>query len=321
MIERLERPISQDESKGSPDNPQNSDWWGRPDSNRGPERPRLIKIDPNSKINPNLQAFRDFCLIDLQLAESTTERHVHRIRKLLRNRDPREYTKQDLRAHLMMVKEKMSASAYKNELASLKKFFGNYLGMPQLVSSFKYPRQGFKPISVPSKAELQVFYEALERPRDKALFLMFASSGLRHSEMLSLDRFQDLDLENRMLKPRKTENQSKHCWLSFYNAETERDLKEYLRNHKDQAPRLFPISKRHVLRIFKGATETTGIKITPQILRDWFCSELGSLGVPDRYVDAFCGRVPKSVLARHYTDFSPEILKRIYEKAGLKVLS
>jgi len=40
----------------------------------------------------------------------------------------------------------------------------------------------------------------------------------------------------------------------------------------------------------------------------------------DRYVDAFCGRVPRSVLARHYTDFSPERLKRVYDKAGLKVL-
>jgi intergrase/recombinase len=45
------------------------------------------------------------------------------------------------------------------------------------------------------------------------------------------------------------------------------------------------------------------------------------LGVPDRYVDAFRGRVPKTVLARHYTDFSPEKLKEIYEKASLKVLS
>jgi len=51
-----------------------------------------------------------------------------------------------------------------------------------------------------------------------------------------------------------------------------------------------------------------------------FCSEMGELGVADRYVDAFCGRVPRSVLARHYTDFSPERLKRIYDGAGLRVL-
>jgi intergrase/recombinase len=44
-------------------------------------------------------------------------------------------------------------------------------------------------------------------------------------------------------------------------------------------------------------------------------------GVQDRYIDAFCGRTSKSILARHYTDYSPERLKRIYDKAGLKVLS
>jgi len=44
-------------------------------------------------------------------------------------------------------------------------------------------------------------------------------------------------------------------------------------------------------------------------------------GVPDRYVDVFCGRTPKSVLVRHYTDYSPERLKEIYEKAGLRILS
>ena len=32
-----------------------------------------------------------------------------------------------------------------------------------------------------------------------------------------------------------------------------------------------------------------------------------------RYIDAFCGKTPKSVLARRYTDYSPERLKRISE--------
>ena len=48
---------------------------------------------------------------------------------------------------------------------------------------------------------------------------------------------------------------------------------------------------------------------------------MANLGIQDRYVDAFCGRTSKSVLARHYTDYSPERLKEIYENADLKVLS
>lgn len=43
------------------------------------------------------------------------------------------------------------------------------------------------------------------------------------------------------------------------------------------------------------------------------------MGVPDRYVDAFCRRVPKSVLARGYSDVSSEKLKEIYGKARIMV--
>jgi hypothetical protein len=48
---------------------------------------------------------------------------------------------------------------------------------------------------------------------------------------------------------------------------------------------------------------------------------MGRLGVPDRYIDAFCERFPRSVLAKHYTNLSPEKLKEVVKKAKLKVLS
>jgi hypothetical protein len=39
------------------------------------------------------------------------------------------------------------------------------------------------------------------------------------------------------------------------------------------------------------------------------------------WMRAFYGRTPKSILARHYIDYSPEKLKEIYEKAHLNVLT
>lgn len=38
-------------------------------------------------------------------------------------------------------------------------------------------------------------------------------------------------------------------------------------------------------------------------------------------VKSACGRVPRSILARHYSDFKPESLKQMYDKANLSVLS
>jgi len=52
----------------------------------------------------------------------------------------------------------------------------------------------------------------------------------------------------------------------------------------------------------------------------WHSTELGERGVPDRYVDVFQGRAPKSMIARFYTGKELLRLKRIYDKANLKAL-
>jgi intergrase/recombinase len=85
---------------------------------------------------------------------------------------------------------------------------------------------------------------------------------------------------------------------------------------------VFPIDKwKTFSKYWKTAQVKTGLNITPKDLRDWFCMEMTNLGVPDRYIDAFCGRVPKTILGRHYTDYSPKKLKDVYDRADLKVFS
>jgi intergrase/recombinase len=36
-------------------------------------------------------------------------------------------------------------------------------------------------------------------------------------------------------------------------------------------------------------------------------TEMASLGVDSSYIDAFAGRVPESVLEKHYLDYSPKV--------------
>jgi len=87
-------------------------------------------------------------------------------------------------------------------------------------------------------------------------------------------------------------------------------LNEYLESREDNRPKMFPISKSLFCRMWRKARDITEIKLFPRDLKFWFCSEMGRLGVPDRYIDGFCGRVPQRVIARHYTDYSPETLKK-----------
>jgi intergrase/recombinase len=84
---------------------------------------------------------------------------------------------------------------------------------------------------------------------------------------------------------------------------------------------MFPMSNIVSHGLWKEAKRKMGLDITPQRLREWFCCEMVSKGVSDSYVDSFCGRIPRRILAKHYLDYSPERMKEIYDKANLKVLS
>jgi intergrase/recombinase len=69
------------------------------------------------------------------------------------------------------------------------------------------------------------------------------------------------------------------------------------------------------------ASKSAILLITSKVLRAWFSTEMGELGVPDRFVNIFQGRAPRNVLAKHYTGKGLQQLKRIYDKANLKVLN
>jgi integrase len=207
-------------------------------------------------------------------------------------------------------------------LKALKCYFRKYLKLDTM-DSFRFPKEPFIPKRVPTREQLQKLYAALPTLKERALFLLYATSGLRKNEVLSM-RLEDLDLDRRIIVPNIHIGNTKKSWIGFFNEEARQVLTEYLKECQQNS------QYHHKIRVFnpsneptgwKEAREVTGLNITPKVLRDWFCCEMGELGVPDRFIDAFCGRVPKSILARHYTDYSPERLKRIYDKAELKVLS
>jgi integrase len=203
----------------------------------------------------------------------------------------------------------------------MKVFCRDFLHKPDLVASFKFPRFSFKPKSIPTKKDLEYFYSSLPTLKDKALFLLYTTSGLRRMEILSLT-IDEVDFDKRMIVPiNHNGNSTKNSWVSFYNHETEQVLNQYLSTKNHHNHKLFPMTRSKLTKLWKDTREITKLNITPQRLREWFCVEMSELGVQDRYIDAFCGRTPKSVLARHYTDYSPERLKRIYDKANIKVLS
>jgi hypothetical protein len=51
--------------------------------------------------------------------------------------------------------------------------------VPEAVESLKFKTAPLTPVTVPSKEQLCRFYGALRTPIAKALFLMYAATGLR----------------------------------------------------------------------------------------------------------------------------------------------
>ena len=259
-----------------------------------------------------LGEFREFLLVDLRRGRKTTYEAVRVVGNFLDSLNGSNISRETVRKYLKQIN---GESKYRNTLAAFKRFFRDFLEKPEIISTFKFPATQFKPKLVPCKDDLQKFFSCLNSELGEALFLFYASTGLRKNEVLSLTK-KEIDFTKRMVVPKCHQGFTKSSYLSFYNEEAESALSKIRLN----SGRLFPISDRQYKKIWKYAKEKTGLNITPQRLREWFCCEMGNLGVSDRYIDAFCGRTPKSVLARHYTDYNPDRLRTIYEEANLKVL-
>ncbi len=264
-----------------------------------------------------IESIRKFLMVDRQLTPRTVQSHITLLKRFLEDYDGVEIIRGDVQDYLAKF---MNSNTYRNHLSMLKVYLRDYEKHPELVEGFRFPRVQYSPKSAPAREDLQRFYAAMKDPKDRAMFLLFATSGLRRNEILGL-RVSDVDLERRILKPRGAgAGVTKHTWVSFFNGEAAEALAEYLKGRSYRGTLLFPQENGSLKKIWADARYATGVQITPQDLRFWFANEMARLGVPDRFIDAYQGRVPRSVLARHYSDYSLENLKLIYDKASLIVL-
>jgi len=160
------------------------------------------------------------------------ERHMMEIKRLFRiaNFDPLKATRLDIREYLKDFVER-PPNTYANVLKALRIFYRDYLGRRDVVEGFKFPSRPFNIISIPSKEDLQKFYNWLKDPLAKAIFLIYSTTGLRRKEVLNL-RIGDIDFEKRMVIPKGSSSRTKRTWITFYNDEAEKALKDYLGSFK-----------------------------------------------------------------------------------------
>lgn len=279
----------------------------------GPQTVQAIRNPPEFDPEVFLTEFRDACRIDYRLRPLTIKYHMRHAKRLLDflGKNPLYATRQELRRFPTL-------NPAQNAIKAVRVLYGKFL-KSDLASCFKVYQRIPHPIIVPTRAQLRETYENLGTTELRAMFLLLASSGKRIHEAAGLT-LSRIDLEKKMIFPSQERGMTKFEWVSFFNDEAKKAIEEMfdewfpLPNQK-----LFLTHQDTFSRKFKKASKPVGFKITSQVLREWFSCEMGRLGVPDRYVDAFCGRVPKKVIGKHYTDYSPERLKEIYDRANLRV--
>jgi integrase len=265
-----------------------------------------------------LDEYYQFATSVLDRSENTVDLYTRYIERLLEHVDkpPSQVTQDDITGYLDSEGD-VSDATRMNIIGALRVFFRDFLDR-EVMDVFEMPSKSAKPTDVPSKDDLQTFHDALENPKYKTAFLFAATSGLRSSELCQLT-MDDIDEDKQMLVPDK-ESSTKETWLSFYNDEAAEAFEAFKSERKSGDERVFQTTKQPLNRKFRHVSEDTGVKVTVQMLRRWFATEMSRCGVDATYIDAFCGRTKSSVLEKHYLDYSPERLREIYDEAGITVL-
>jgi len=126
------------------------------------------------------------------------------------------------------------------------------------VSSFKLPLPNENPTPCPTDEAVRLVCNNLEYDRDKLIYSLAATTGLRRGEILSLKR-KHIDLENRAITPHK-HTRTKRTGITFYNCEVEPLLHKFLDQLTDPEANLFHNGEGAFRKQIKNAWEKAGVK-------------------------------------------------------------
>jgi integrase len=277
-------------------------------------------IVEKKRLKRDLEDFKLFCLAKLNLSMETAKHYVRRVRVFLENRN--KITERDIQTYIYEAKQKYVPDYVSNIISAFKAYFRDYKGL-KWMDGYKHPSGPLKIKEEIEREKVKRFIEAIDDIGVKCFALFLATSGLRKSEVWNL-RKNDIDRELRAIIPNCHSGKTKRSGISFYNEEAEKALLEFEKSMnpwQSKSEKLLPISKMRLYYAWKRAKEKSGIHLKPKDLRDFFSQEMGKALIPDRFIDIFQGRAPKNVLAKHYTPQGIRMLREIYDKANLKVLS
>jgi len=194
---------------------------------------------------------------------------------------------------------------------------------PERIELAKLPE---REINLITPAELERLMKAadgteLRDVRDKAILELLFSTGLRVSELCSLD--SDLDLSQDSLSVR---GKGEKVRVVFLSPAAKSAVSAYLKARKDMAEALFVnvsvsnaipsrLTPRSVERIIKKCAVKAGItkKMTPHVLRHVFATDLLNNGADIRSVQQLLGHASINT-TQIYTHITDAHLREVHKK-------
>ena len=222
---------------------------------------------------------------------------------------------------LKLKKKKYHVETYRKMVFQIRKFL-YYLDTPWAKNIKLPPEPDYTPQRITKddiRKTIEYFQNHQYFPQLKALILLGSSSGLRAEEIYQL-KPENIDLERRIVyvvhdpQNGKTTKTGKSR-ISFFNEEAQKALKEYFQFFKGSGLRKL-FGKTHLEEIFKDAP------IRVKDLRKFFSQEWERMNGSYAVKELLLGHSTKGkVDLQHYTYLSPEDLKEIYDRVGIKILS
>jgi len=273
-----------------------------------------LKIVPDkfitiTNIEEKIENYKEFAITKLGLNQATIKNQKSAIRGFL-NHSQGIINKETVTEYL---KSNDSTSWKSNHLKALRKFIRDYLHLGNWINEFVFLKEKAKiKNAIPTNEQLTLFFSKLDY-KIQMVFLTLVTSGLRIGEVLSLD-VDDINFETNMIDASKVhKSDTKSSWISFVTHQVSEFIQIYVKSL--QGDKLFPVSYKTVQNNFQRVSNEIGIKIKPHLLRTVFTEKCTQAGIEEKYIDAFCGRISQNIIRRHYTDYSPEAMRRHYDKA------
>jgi integrase/recombinase XerC/integrase/recombinase XerD len=137
--------------------------------------------------------------------------------------------------------------------------------------------------------------EQAECVRDKAIISLFADSGLRLSELASI-QVSDVDWDNCLIK---VWCKGKKEGLAPFGKRTAQLLKEWLSTYKDSG-RLWDLNTWGIVEMLQQLRVKTGLPCNPHTFRRTFASILAKKGVDSLHIMRL-GRWESTSMVERYT--------------------